>query len=197
MISEKELTTHLFMKTERNFFGPFAAVVVLLCATAMQSATLAASETSGAGTVTPADKDFMMAAAQSGMFEVRLGEIAKKKGATDEVKDFGAMMASDHGKAGEDLKAVAAKLQVTLPDRLDAEHKAIVDRLSKLSGADFDKAYTDEMVKAHSKDVSAFQQASKNAKDADVKAFAKRTLPVIMAHLKEVKTIMGGEKKKT
>ena len=130
------------------------------------------------------------------MLEVRLGEIAKQKGTKEDVKDFGAMMVTDHGKAGEDLKAVAAKLDVTLPSDLNAEQKAALERLSELTGAAFDKAYVDEMVKAHSKDVSAFQKASKNAKDAEVKAFAQRTLPVIIAHLNKVKTMMesGGEK---
>jgi putative membrane protein len=185
------------MKTERIILFTFAAVLTTLCVTAMQSTALAADESSAPGKVTVAEKNFMVAAAESGMFEVRAGEIAELKGTKEDVKDFGAMMVTDHGKAGEDLKAVAAKLDVTLPSDLDGEHKATVDRLNELTGAAFDKAYVDEMVKAHTKDVSAFQQASKNAKDGDVKAFAQRTLPVIIAHLKKVKTMMdgGGEKK--
>ena len=59
-----------------------------------------------------------MAAAEGGMLEIRLGEIAKEKGAKQEVKDFGAMMVADHGKAGEDLKAVTATHGVTLPTDL-------------------------------------------------------------------------------
>ena len=131
------------------------------------------------------------------MLEVRLGELAKKKGAKQEVKDFGAMMMADHGNAGEDLKTLAAKHNVTLPSGLPAKYKAVVDGLGKLSGGAFDKVYIDEMVKAHSKDVGAFEAASKSTKNPDVKAFAKRTLPVIKGHLKEVKSIAesAGEKK--
>jgi putative membrane protein len=77
------------------------------------------------------------------------------------VKDFGAMMVSDHGKAGEDLKAVAAKQGVKLPLALDVKHEEIVNKLGKLSGAAFDKAYIDEMVKAHMKDASAFEKGLK------------------------------------
>ena len=99
------------------------------------------------------------------------------------------MMVADHGKAGEDLKAVAAKRDLKLPVDLDAKHTAIVDRLDKLSGSAFDKAYLDEMLKAHVKDASAFEDASKNSKDPDVKAFAERTLPVVQAHLARVQVM--------
>ena len=111
-----------------------------LCVIATQPRALAADEKTskaGAGTVAAADKNFMVAAAQGGMLEVRLGEIAQKKGAKQDVKEFGAMMVADHGKAGEDLKAVAAKLDVKLPADLDVKHKAIVDNLDTLSGSAF------------------------------------------------------------
>lgn len=171
------------MKINRILPSAFAA---LLAATAL----FAANENSGgSGAVAAADKNFMVAAAEGGMLEVRLGEITQKKGAKQDVKEFGAMMVADHGKAGEDLKAVAAKLDVKLPADLDAKHKAIVDKLDTLSGSAFDKAYLDEMLKAHMKDASAFEDASKTAKDPDVKAFAQRTLPVVQAHLAKVKAM--------
>ena len=175
-----------FMKTNRILPSAFAA---LLAATAL----FAANERNEAGTVAAADKNFMVAAAEGGMLEVRLGEIAQKKGAKQDVKEFGAMMVADHGKAGEDLKAVSAKLDVKLPASLDAKHKAIVDKLESLSGSAFDKAYLDEMLKAHMKDASAFEDASKTAKDPDVKAFAQRTLPVVQAHLTRVKAMAKNE----
>jgi putative membrane protein len=160
-----------------------------------QYAVLAADgKKSDAGAVSGTDKDFILAAAQGGMLEVRLGEVAEKKGASQEVKAFGAMMVSDHGKAGEDLKSVAAKHGIEVPGDLDAKHKAIVDRLAKLSGSAFDKAYIDEMLKDHMKDASAFQGVAKNANDPDVKAFAQRTLPIIKAHLAKIKSIAGEHK---
>ena len=137
----------------------------------------------------------MLAAAQGGMVELRLGEVAKEKAARQDVKDFGAMMAADHGKAGEELKAVATKNGVTLPADLDARHKAIVVKLSKLSGAEFDKAYIAEMVKAHEKDAIAFKDASKTAKNPEVKGFAPKTLPVIKSHLKKINAIAAADKK--
>jgi putative membrane protein len=105
------------------------------------------------------------------------------------------MMATDHGKAGEELKAVATKNGVTLPPDPDAKHKAIVDSLSKLSGAEFDKAYITEMVKDHEKDAIGFEDASKTAKNPDVKGFAAKTLPMIKSHLKKIKAIAAADKK--
>ena len=77
---------------------------------------------------------------------------------------------------------------------MDAKHKAIVDRLAKLSGSAFDKAYIDEMLKDHMKDASAFQGVAKNAKDPDVKAFAQRTLPIIKAHFAKIESMAGKHK---
>ena len=176
------------MKTNNIFPSTFAA---LLAATALFAVN---ENNGGTGAVTAADKNFMVAAAEGGMLEVRLGEVAEKKGASQEVKDFGAMMVSDHGKAGEDLKAVAAKHDVAVPATLDAKHQAIVDRLAKLSGSAFDKAYIEEMLKDHMKDASAFEGVAKNAQDPDLKAFAQRTLPIIKAHLAKIKSMAGEHK---
>ena len=185
------------MKAKRIIPGTIAAVLAAISLTIINPITAAADEKSkaSAGTIADADKNFMVAAAEGGMLEVRLGEIAISKGSRKDVKDFGSMMVADHGKAGEDLKAVAAKYSVTLPANLAAEQQAIVDRLDKLSGAAFDEAYIEEMVKAHTKDASTFEEASKNAENPDVKAFAERTLPIIKLHLKTLDVRPAGKQK--
>lgn len=133
------------------------------------------------------DEEFVMKAAQGGMVEVQLGDLAKSKGKRDDVKKFGEMMVNDHGKANGELKMVASSKGLTLPEKLDAKHSATVDRLSKLEGDNFDKAYLAEMVKDHEKDVKEFEAASKSAKDVDVKAFVDKTLPVLRKHLEHVR----------
>ena len=116
------------MKTDSlPVFAAFAAFC-FICLPAPAPATDKNTDTPGGVSVAPADEQFMLAAAQGGMLEVRLGEVAKEKAARQDVKDFGAMMSTDHGKAGEELKAVATKNGVTLPADLDARHKAIVDK---------------------------------------------------------------------
>jgi putative membrane protein len=134
------------------------------------------------------DADFMAEAAGGGMAEVEMGKLAGTKARNPEVRKFGAMMVTDHGKAGDELKTLAAKKGVTLPPDIGS-HKSTFDKLNGLSGADFDKEYVDEMVNDHETDVKAFKDAAENAQDPDVKAFAAKVLPVIQKHLDAIKAI--------
>ncbi len=137
--------------------------------------------------VTGGDLAFMNDAAPGGMAEVELGKLAASKAQNAEVKAFAQKMVEDHSKAGEELKALAAQKKVTLPTDVLPTHKEIMAKLSKLSGADFDKEYVTAMVAAHEKDVAAFENVSKTAADADVKAFAAKTLPTLKMHLEMIK----------
>jgi putative membrane protein len=131
-----------------------------------------------------ADQAFVVEAAKGGMAEVELGQLAAEKGSSDQVKKFGQRMVEDHGKANEELKSLAQSKSVTLPAAADAKEKALHDRLSKLSAAEFDKAYMREMLADHRKDVNAFRKESQSGKDPDVKAWAAKTLPTLEEHLK-------------
>jgi putative membrane protein len=137
-----------------------------------------ASAKSGAG-----DKQFVMKAAEGGMAEVELGQLAASKGSNDAVKQFGQKMADDHGKANDELKSLAQQKGITVPTDLNAKDKAEKARLDKLSGAEFDKAYMEHMVKDHKKDVAEFKKESNSGKDSDVKQWAGKTLPTLESHL--------------
>ena len=143
-----------------------------------------ANRTSEMGTKPSGDQGFVMKAAQGGLAEVELGNLAKQKASSDDVKQFGQRMADDHSKANDELKQVAASKGITLPTDPGPKHKAEMDRLSQLSGAEFDRAYMRHMVKDHKKDVSEFRKESEKGKDPDVKAFASKTLPTLEEHLK-------------
>src|SRR5262249_16240530 len=118
-----------------------------------------------------ADQPFVVEAAKGGMAEVELGKLAAEKGSSDQVKKFGQRMVEDHGKAKEELKSLAQSKNITLPAP-DAKQNGLHDRLSKLSGTEFDKAYMKEMLSDHRKDVNAFRKESQSGKDAEVKAWA-------------------------
>lgn len=133
------------------------------------------------------DMKFVHEAAIGGMLQVQLGQMAKDKAQSQDVKDFGARMVTDHSGVNTELKQLADKKGVMLPDKLDKKHEKIVDKLSKLSGADFDKEYMKLMVKGHKDDVAAFKKASKDLKDPDLKDFAAKTLPAYEEHLKLAK----------
>jgi len=142
--------------------------------------------------VTAVDQDdakFAVAAANGGMAEVELGKLAQQKAANAKVKDFGGMMVSDHSKANDEMKALAKAKGITLPATIGSDEQKTKDDLSAKSGADFDKAYVSDMIDDHKKDIKEFEDASKNCKDADLKAFAAKTLPTLKMHLEAIQKI--------
>lgn len=129
------------------------------------------------------DAEFAVAAADGGMMEVQLGELAQKNAASAEVKKFGETMMTDHSKASEELKTLAAQKNITLPAMLSNEKQKKYDDLAKKKGAEFDKAYMSFMVDDHKEDISEFEEAAKEAKDPDVKAWAQGKVPTLKHHL--------------
>lgn len=115
--------------------------------------------------------------------EVQLGQLAQEKTGNEKVKEFGKRMEQDHSKANEELKKLASDKDVQLSNELDKKHKGKVDKLTKLSGADFDKQYMDAMVSDHKEDIKKFQQVADKGKDAELKQFASQTLPTLKEHL--------------
>jgi len=136
------------------------------------------------------DAHFAKEAAQGGMAEVRLGQLAEEKGSNDTVKSFGKRMVDDHSKAGDKLKEVASRENITLPTDISAKDQATYDRLAKLNGTAFDRAYARDMVKDHETDVAAFQKETNAGKDDSLKSFASETLPTLQEHLKQAKEMM-------
>jgi len=100
-------------------------------------------------------------------------------------------MVTDHGKANDDLKSIAAAKEITLPDKLDAKHQAMVDKMAGLSPAAFDQAYVTAMVAAHKKDDALFTKEASSGQDADIKAFAAKTDEVVKMHLSMIQDIQS------
>jgi putative membrane protein len=168
-----------------------ALAALFLCgAAAQQSDPMNSSKTAGATTTkasagqTVTDTKFIKEAAEGGMAEVALGQLAVEKASNGDVKKFGQRMVDDHSKANNELKQLAAQKNVELPQDLNAKDKATKSTLESLSGDQFDQAYMKDMVKDHKKDVSDFRRESASAHDPDVKKFATQTLPTLKEHLK-------------
>lgn len=163
------------------------AFLIAASAAAAQATSASSPTTMKAGSGAPlaaGDKAFVQKAAIGGLAEVEMGKMAQQKGSSDQVKQFGSRMVDDHSKANDDLKKVASSKGITLPTDLDAKHKAKMDKLQKLSGAQFDRAYMDDMVADHKEDVADFKKQASSGKDSDLKAFASKTLPTLEDHLK-------------
>jgi putative membrane protein len=135
------------------------------------------------------DREFMHEAASGGMMEVELGKYASRHAASDRVKQFGQRMVDDHSKANDELKQVAEKKDMKLPAEMNKEQRATTDRLMKMTGADFDRAYMKTMVEDHEHDVAKFRTESQSAQDPDVKSFAAKTLPTLEHHLEMAKEV--------
>jgi putative membrane protein len=136
-----------------------------------------------------ADQQFVNKTAEGGMAEIELGKLAAAKASSDDVKKFGRRMVDDHTKANGQLKQIASSKGVTVPDDLNAKDKAIKAQLEKLSGTKFDRAYMNDMVMDHIRDVAEFNREITTAKDPDVKNFASQTLPTLQDHLKNARSV--------
>ena len=161
-----------------------AAGVSLVCGALAQGAAVPAP-----------DRAFAEKAAAGGAAEVEGGKVAEQRASSDKVKQFGARMVQDHGKANEELKQIAGGKGLQLPSAPDAHHQQEMARLQKLSGAEFDRAYMDHMVKDHKKDIAEFRKQASSGKDPEIKAFAAKTLPTLEEHLKMAEAANAEAKK--
>jgi putative membrane protein len=136
------------------------------------------------------DLAFAKEAARLGLAEIKLGKLAGNSGSSAAVKTFGTRMVAEHSKAEDKLKAAAALRHITLPADLAAKDQATYDRLSKLSGADFDRAYAQDMVRDHQQDLQAFEREANRGHDAAIRGFASETVPMIQQHCEQVQEML-------
>lgn len=135
------------------------------------------------------DKEFMTKAAQGSMLEVALGEQIANRATDPDVRAFGQKMVTDHGRAHQELKELAASRGLALPTQLKEEHQEEVTEMTKLSGPKLDQEYADDMVEDHEKDVKEFREAVNEVKDPELRAWAQKTLPILESHLEQAKRI--------
>jgi putative membrane protein len=136
------------------------------------------------------DGKFMTNAARDGIFHVEAGKLAAQRGSTEDVKKFGQHAVDHHTQLNDELMQLATKKGVTLPKKMGKKDQEALDKVAKLSGPDFDKAYLEIEIKDHSKDLSAFQKETKEGKDPDVKAWAAKAVSAIEEHLKMAHDLM-------
>jgi putative membrane protein len=135
------------------------------------------------------DKDFINEVASGGMAEVKMGQLAADRGGSADVRKFGQRMVDDHSAANKDFLGLLQKKGMTAPKEMTRKQQELYDRLSKLRGAEFDKAYIAAMVEDHKEDVAHFEAVSRDGSDPDLKAWASKTLPTLKEHLKMAQDI--------
>lgn len=149
-----------------------------------------AAQNAASPATTNPDREFAKKAAAGGVAEVKLGQLAIDKATSDTVKNFGKRMMDDHRKANEQLKRTVARENIELPSEMNEHDQDVYNRLSQLSGAEFDKAYARDMVSDHKQDIAAFKTESDSGKDQAIKDFAFRTLPTLEEHMKLAREMM-------
>jgi putative membrane protein len=149
---------------------------------ALLSLPILAKSHHGSANRTAETDTFLTNAAQANMFEIEMGQIAQRS-SNPTVKQFADRMVTDHTNLQNQLKPVAAAQSVTLPTTVSSSQQATIDRLSKLSGADFDREYINTMVKDHKEDISMFQHEATTGTVPAVKTLAQNSLPILHEHL--------------
>ncbi|HUH93360.1 MAG TPA: DUF4142 domain-containing protein [Casimicrobiaceae bacterium] len=140
-----------------------------------------------ASSLSQGERRFIEQAAQGGMAEVEMGQLAEQRAQSPEVRAFGQRMVRDHSEADAKLDQIAGSKGVSIPAGLDEKAQSQYDRLQKLAGARFDREYMATMVSDHEKDIADFAEQERSAKDSDVKNFARTTLQTLEEQLKIAK----------
>jgi putative membrane protein len=167
--------------TSKAACGMACSGLLVLCGALGVTVFAARAQTASQGG--SVDGSFVADATSAGMTEVKLGQLAEEKGWNTAVKDFGKKMESDHSKAGDELKDVADRNNITLASDMNDANKSEFSKLSGLSGKEFDKAYATQMVQDHESAVALFKKESSQGSNKDLKSFATKTLPTLEGHL--------------
>ena len=131
-----------------------------------------------------ADQKFLKDATEGARTQVELGKLAQEKGSSDAVKEFGKRVVDDHSKSSTDLQQLAAKAGVSVESDMPKKTKKAQEKLSKLSGPDFDRTFAKMMLNDHKSDTKSFEKESKNGKIPEAKEFASNSLPTVQERLK-------------
>lgn len=184
-------------------------VMTLIVAVMMTGATLATmqdnqnrnsnrmnSNTSGSMMMSASDTEFATMAAQGGMAEVQMAQLAQQKATSKDVQKYAKQMIKDHTKANNNLMKIAGKKQMTLPTAPNAEQMQMMQQLQAASGAEFDRMYIEMAgVQAHRTMQGLFETYINTGTDAELKSFATKTLPVVQKHLRMAQDMASGDMK--
>jgi putative membrane protein len=176
---------------KRFAFTAVAALLIALPAAGFaQSAPTrsAPSSTPTAASASATDKDFLTEAIQGDASEVKLGELAEKNGGSTQMKDFGKTLVTDHTKAGDQVKATAKEVGVSVKEEPNSEQQRDYDKLSKLKGAAFDREFARMSVEDHQKDIAKFQKEA-DAKSGPISEMAQQQLPTLKKHLQMAESL--------
>lgn len=142
----------------------------------------AGAASSRSAEVSRQDRKFVEKAAEGGMAEVQLGQLAAQRAQHPAVRDYANRMVSDHTPANQRLMTIAATVGITPPDKLDFMHRHTLKKLGKAEAGAFDQDYIESQVKNHEKMVELMEDQIKDGENPELKQFATDMLPRIREH---------------
>jgi len=152
---------------------------------------------SSSSKVATQDATFVKAAAEAGLAEVQMGQLAQQNGQNQSVKDFGSRLVADHTKANQELMQIASQKGIQAPTTMNSRDQQMLQHLSSVNGAEFDKMCGQHAVDAHAQAVKTFKKEAQSGQDPEIKAFARKTLPTLEEHLKMARELTGSSDSKS
>ena len=172
-------------------------ILALVCCIALGTLPALAAQKKAAG-APMTDQQFVDFAAQTDMVEANLGQLAQNNASSQDVKDYGQMLATDHTNDFSQLHAAAQSASLTVPDAIDSAHnKTMIAPMEKMHGAAFDRTYIRDMVAGHTKALEVYKREASGAQNDAIKTYAQAAIPVLQKHLDQAKDLekSGGKKK--
>ena len=165
------------------------AAALAMALAPLAGTTAAAADRGGA--------QFMMNVARAGAAEVELSRLATQRADERDVRRFADQMVNDHARMGEDLRRLAAREGVRLPSGMDANHRAAYNRLRRMNGDAFDRAYARQMANDHEQALALFREQARNGRDREVRDFAQRALDTIEHHRQMARDLFREERRES
>jgi putative membrane protein len=132
------------------------------------------------------DADFVAEAVASNYAEIKMAKLAQQRSSNAEVKEIARMLEADHTKVLNELKTLAQTKAITVPVEEKDEAKRKLENLTEEDAEDFDKKWLEQMEDAHEKSIDKFEKRADKGEDADIKAFAGKTLPHLRMHKEKI-----------
>ncbi len=151
------------------------------------------ASSSSSAQLSSADRKFINDAASAGMFEVQAAQLAQTKAQDPQNKTYAQQMIADHEKNNRQLMQIAQTKGVSPPTKLDAKHQALLTKLQKADGADFDRQYGMIMDQSHAEAVRLFERGEKQVKDSELKSYISQTLPTLQQHHQQSASLPGAK----
>jgi putative membrane protein len=165
-----------------RFVAAAAALSTVIGCSSMGPTGISGSSSPAAASLTAADANFIAQAAYGGWGEIALGKLAQNQASSPAVREFGAMMVTDHTKANRDLAAIAKAHGISPPTMPDPGRQAVATALDRLSGPAFDRQYVQQQIADHELSMVLFDNEANNTMDPDLRSFARTYAPVIRQH---------------